>query len=64
MAEDVKLHYEQVERTKKEKLDKHLKHKQELEKLIEQRQKIAEYIANSQSFLEAKRKKDEENQQA
>jgi hypothetical protein len=45
---------------KKERVDKNQKHKQELEKLINQRQKIAEYIASSGAYFDAKKKKEEE----
>lgn len=40
ILEDVKLHEQEEQRLKQEKLDKNKRHKEELEKLIEQRSKI------------------------
>lgn len=40
ILEDVKLHEQEEQRLKQEKLDKNRRHKEELEKLIEQRSKI------------------------
>lgn len=60
MAEDVEKHAIEVERVKQERMDKNQKHKNELEKLITQRQKIAEYIASSGAYMDAKKKKEDE----
>jgi hypothetical protein len=42
----------------KAQLEKNKKHKEELEVLIKQRQKIAEFIANSSQFMDKKKQKE------
>ena len=59
MAEDVKQHYLEEERVKQARLSKNKKHMNELEKLIDQRQKIADYIASSAAFLAEKKRREE-----